>query len=1277
MKNWIKSGSSVAALGVLLIAATGGAWAQQTAPTSATTPTDANAPAASPNFTPMTTSAGGEEEQVVKLSPFEVTAAPENSYTAATTLAGNRLNTQIRDIGNAVSVVTAQFLKDIGATDNSTLLQYTTNTEVGNVYGNFAGTGDSSFLDESNHFTQPNTNTRIRGLTAADNTREYFETDLPWDAYDVDGVDLQRGPNSILFGQGSPAGIINTRLKQASFKNSGEVQARAGSFGTNRVSLDVNRVLIPNQLAIRLDLLRNDNKYKEKPAYDLDKRIYGAIRWEPAILAKGSARSIFKGDIEFGDVNSNTPRELPPLDLITPWFYSGTYQGVNVAGANFTYNNLNRISLTPAQNEDDNTGLPGHGTNRPSHNGPSEISGTPNQYYQPWVGNMGSQFGNPMWVFNGDGSGAGAFGASAIDWEPTAFHAMNSSGVVNADNSSIMQFQRPAGVAPYRTFATNAKLPFSTFGVYKDKSLTDPSVFDFYNNQLDGPTKWEWQNFRTYNLSWDQTFFDDHFGWEATYNNEWYKNGHVSLLTGEQQGIGIDYNSQLTTGNPAGGYENGTANPNFGRPYIGDNGTYGNGNYLSNREGSRLTAFADYDFSEHHKNMLTRFLGRHTITGLLDKESQFTDTRSWQRYGIDNAWEYRENGSPTDSPALTFTNNYTAPYTMIYLGPSLASDSAAAGANIPRPTSNVAIPTGAQNVYTFDATWNKPTNPSDPNYVNPGAFFYNAYYPMNDPITGLPQTTGNSTQNTNFANYVGFHNVPVNIIDSQASQANQDLLTHDARLTKSTLFSRAADWQAHLWDNAIVGTFGVREDIAKSWTYSESTASSTTDAYGHLNLTPAVYHLNTDPDNRLSVRSKAWTTVAHLNQFPYMKWLPIQVSLYYNHSTDFQPAAQRVDVYGLPLSAPEGETKDYGILLESSNGRYSLKINKYTTTSTNATSSALNGAWFIGTSQAWAANWLNRFQYNWTTDTIAGAVAVNDPTNTEYNYEPAPGETLAQAQAREASVISAWRAWQASVDPRFYSAWQINLNDNTKSVTATVPNGFAVTEDSKSEGYELEFSASPTTNWRITMNASRSTAQRSNIGGTNLRAFINAYQAALNTPGKGYSGVVGGVGDLRIWWGGAGNETSLQDWNNNIGAEWSQRALQEGTDVPELRKYHYNAITNYTFDRWLLKGVNVGGGVRYESGVVIGYRPVAGATATEISFDIANPYMGPSETDFDLWVGYSRKIWKGITWNIQLNVRNVGVGNELIPITTEPDGSPATYRIRPPQTWELTNTFDF
>jgi hypothetical protein len=42
-----------------------------------------------------------------------------------------------------------------------------------------------------------------------------------------------------------------------------------------------------------------------------------------------------------------------------------------------------------------------------------------------------------------------------------------------------------------------------------------------------------------------------------------------------------------------------------------------------------------------------------------------------------------------------------------------------------------------------------------------------------------------------------------------------------------------------------------------------------------------------------------------------------------------------------------------------------------------------------------------------------------------------------------------------------------------------------------------------------------------------------------------------------------------------------------------------------------------------------------------------------------------------------LNIANVGVGNELLPVTVQPDGTPAAYRIRPSQQISLTNTFRF
>jgi len=1295
----------VSALLLVSVAATTRAQQAAPSPTPVASPEQRTVPA-------PTTVAASEttEEDIVKLSPFEVSATSEsNSYSAATTLAGNRLNTELRDIGNAVSVVTSQFMKDIGATDNQTLLQYTTNTEVGSVYGNFVGAGDGSLLDESTHFTNPNNNTRVRGLTSADNTRDYFLTDIPWEGYNIDGVDLQRGPNSILFGQGSPAGIINTRTKVAAFKDSNEVTLRVGSFGTTRATLDINKVLLKDELAIRLDAVRSDQKYRQDPAYSLDRRMFGAVRFEPRWLKMGSARTIIRADIELGKINSNNPRQLPPIDAITPWFLSGSYIGRNVAGNQFIFNNLNKQTFTPAQNEDDNTGIAGHGTNRPAHNGPNDIGGQPNQYYQPWVGqSLGSQFGNPAWIFDWNNNTQG----NGINWEPQSNHGITSTGAQRT--TGILPFMRPAGVATYATFAANAGLPFSASGVYRDKSLTDASIFDFYNNLLDGPNKWEWQNFRTYNLSLDQTFFHDRVGMQATYNKEWYKNGQISLLSGEQQAIGIDMNTTYSDGTPTGiggvTRADATRNPNFGRPFISDTGANGNNSYVSNRESWRFVVFGDLNFNDIRRNTLTRFLGRHVITAMLNSDKQNTENRSWQRYGTDNAYETMVNSSTTDSPLLSFNNGVLTPYTYIYLGPSLASWSTASGAHIPNPS--VRFNLTSHPVQTFLANWLPSTNPADPTYVNPAAPWHNDYYPIVNPVSadGLyrngttgavlvgpvgttpGQRPGDQTQSDNPANYRGFTNVPVTITDSETSQANRDALTANARLNRSYVLSRALTWQGHFWDGALVGTFGVRKDIAKAWGFQETTNSTwqhgplagqfITDPHGRLDFTPAVYNINDvnggATHNTLEVTSHAWTAVGHLNRLPGFKWLPFQVSLFYNSSTDFQPAAQRVDIYGVPLAAPSGKTKDVGIWLETNDGRFALKLNKYNTRSIGASSSALNFAWFIGSSQAWAANWVNRFELNWTQDNSSGAVTPNDPNNNEYNYGQAPGETLADAQAREASVIHAWRAWQAQVDPRFYTAWGINLHDPTHGVSAATPNGFAVTEDSTSDGYEVELNATPVKNWRVSINASKATAQRTNIGGTNLRAFVAAYNAQLNT-GRG------GVGDLRIWWGGAGNETTLQEWyggNQPFGSVFAQRALQEGTNVPELREWRLNAITNYDFDHGVVKGVNIGGGVRYESPIVIGYRPMlldptGSDTPANTTYDLAHPYKGPAELNFDIWIGYSRRIWKFVDWNIQLNVRNVGVGNKIVPVTTEPDGSGATYRILPPQVVTLTNTFRF
>ena len=93
----------------------------------------------------------------------------------------------------------------------------------------------------------------------------------------MDRVDIQRGPNSILFGLGSPAGIVNATLRNADFRNKGSFEFRVGSYGSVRTALDLNQVLIKDVLAIRVDGLWNNEKYQQDPAFQDDRRFYGTV----------------------------------------------------------------------------------------------------------------------------------------------------------------------------------------------------------------------------------------------------------------------------------------------------------------------------------------------------------------------------------------------------------------------------------------------------------------------------------------------------------------------------------------------------------------------------------------------------------------------------------------------------------------------------------------------------------------------------------------------------------------------------------------------------------------------------------------------------------------------------------------------------------------------------------------------------------------------------------------------------------------------------------------
>jgi hypothetical protein len=1156
-----------------------------------------------------------KEDDIINLSPFVITPDEDEGYRATSTLAGTRIKSDLKDIASSISVVTEEFLRDLAAKNTESLLVYTLGTEVGGLSGNFGGVGDGPTPVEAGALLRPNALTRVRGLSAADNTRDFFLTDIPWDAYIVDRVDLQRGPNAILFGLGKPGGIINAGVDQAVFKNQYSVQTRVGSFGTYRGSFDFNHVILPGELAVRIEGLYDKTRYRQDPAYNRDGRMFGALKYEPKWLARNGMKTSLRANYEKGDIDANRPRTLPPGDRISTWFLDGTTTGADGR----VYQNLNRRVFDWRYYNNYFASVPNSGTN---------VATSPN--FIPHLGPILLFGGNYAFFDNpNSGSQSGALYVSQSLF--TEHRGIGPTGATDGNVRGLFQGNRWGHIGNNVETAQRLGLPFAA--AYKNKVLTDSSIFDFYNNLIDGPNKNEARAFEATNVALSQTFFNNRLGFEAVFDHQDYRDSSWALNfpgRGETAGyITINIDSLLPDQTP---------NPNAGRPMIVTRSEFGADGIDSRRESKRFTAFADVraeDFLE--KSWLTRVLGRHMFTGAMTDERAETESRVWSTFGL------ADNGN-----GLLRSNNLLPDrglQIVSYLGPDLRGVSSVRGLNL-SPIRAAQIPPTANILRGFDSTWNRPTSPSAAGYVNPAAPWVNPY------------NNQTLTQAENPANYVGWVNREVTVLDSRVGN-NRDLLTRVANKGRDEIRSSVIVWQAHMFDGVVVPMFGYRKDEADSFS-----VVAPTHANGYADRENTAYAFGASPNNTISGTSKSYSLVVHTPK-SLRKYLPLGMhfSLFYNKSSNFEPAAGRVDMYGRPIAPPTGETKDYGIAVSAFDERLHVRINRFESAAANA-SLGIGNAYMIGAQEnrAWVA--AKRLQAGLTGDpTYAGAV---------YNY----GTTVNGVFIQTADDLARQRQHVdyvlANLDYTTLAAWGVDVTDNTRwqlnqAERYVGPAGFTGTADTASEGYEAEINFRPRPNWDIMANVAKITASRANIGG-----ILRDYIAQRHT-------VWGGLGgEIRQ---GPTNPASAVgiSWNNLLYRPFLAQTLLENSAVPEVRPWRFNVATRYRFTQGALRGFSVGGAYRWQDKVTIGYKSVVkdiNGVSTE-TYDINSPYFGPTDEAVDLWVAFQKKLSERINWRIQLNVQNAFGSKKLIPVNINPDETIGTYRIREGMTWALTNTFSF
>lgn len=1107
------------------------------------------------------------DANVFELNPFVVESSGNMGYMATSTLAGTRLNTDIKDVGAAVSVYTEEFLADIDAKSVEDILTYTTSTEGAGMQGNFAGfTGENSDEVRAN----PEGVNRVRALSDATRTRDFFQSVIPGDEYNFSTVTVSRGPNAILAGIGAPGGVIDVALRQPVFRDNTRLVYRLSEHNTHRGEIHWNKVLIKDKLAVRLDSMAVDQGFRQQQAWNKDQRVYGALRWN---VSEGSpngflGRTSIRANAEIGKIKGVPPNMLPPVFSVQSWF-----DGIDPRNDQpFAYTKW-RVNGALSRVYDENGYQNGAGNVIPPT---STIQGFP--IYRNW----GLVFADPT----SNTPGVGLQGALA--------------------NVQGFQGNIPGGaLGPGGFFRGSGDRNRERAFFYRNR-LTNPDVFNFYDNLLTGSLDFREQDFDAMDIRLEQLFLNGKAGVEVAFNKQNFERYRNFPVTGSDAEIFIDVNEYLSvrtdawnTGGPVA--DQLIPNPNFGRPFIVARDVFRDQTITSDFEAFQATAFIRHDFRDSDSR-IARWLGRHTLTGLFfdtsleDKNRTFAST-----WDVNSELDFA-NGLLA-APG-TFATQVNAFY---YLGDSQLGAQSEDELRFGPITS--AAPVFGEN-YTLQVFEAK-----DPNDPNDRARF----------------ATGE-------AGVLRVHRI--------------------ARDELEEVRSYALSMQSHWLQDHVVTLFGVRRDESDTFTTIDPDRLPNGDIdVSLLELLPA------------SSQEKTSWTKSVVVKYPdsILPKLPFESDLrfYWNTSENFQPVGQRRNVWNEEVGSPEGETTEYGFMLSTLRGKLDLRVNWFETKIKNAGIAGVRNPY----------NYVNTLIQRMT-DAHRSGLTPQDPTTDASDVD---GLEWSNGDNSFQSFEEVARAFYAAIPQRLQDNISQESNFNPRFIGSGSAlewesdgiTNLASLSDVVSEGIEFEVVYNPTRNWRIALNVSKNEAVQAGVAADEL-AFVEEFLANVrNTRNGELINIVRAPGNSYEPW--------LIQYQNEHVVFIRSSAAQSGATTPEIRKWRANLVTNYRFSEGFLEGFRIGGAVRWQDKIGIGYPLIQNEDGRNVS-DINNPWYGPRETFIDLSFGYTRDFnfhGRPVTWSINLNLRNINGKTELIPVQANADGTYGTVRIAPEKTWTLTNSLSF
>ena len=260
--------------------------------------------------------APSEESSSTTTLPKVRVQAEAGGYDAQVTATATKTNAALRDVPQSISVVTRELIQDQAMQSLTDVIRYAPGVGATQGEGN-----------RDNPIFRGNSTTADLFVDGIRDDVEYFR-----DLYNVERVEVLKGPNGMIFGRGAVGGLINRVTRQANGQRVREIAVQGYSEGGGRLTGDFGNA-VGDRLALRVTALYEDtDSYRDDVTFE-------RIGINPTVSLALDENTMLRLGYEYYDYDRVADRGIPsiqgrPSDADPETFFGDPSQSPTAATVN-------------------------------------------------------------------------------------------------------------------------------------------------------------------------------------------------------------------------------------------------------------------------------------------------------------------------------------------------------------------------------------------------------------------------------------------------------------------------------------------------------------------------------------------------------------------------------------------------------------------------------------------------------------------------------------------------------------------------------------------------------------------------------------------------------------------------------------------------------------------------------------------------------------------------------------------------------------------------------